>query len=84
MLKNKVIKPFTSPYIFNIVIVEKKDRVGEGIDKMYINFILLNEVTEKDSRSIFIIKKYLLLFYKVKQLIILNLTLAYWQILLTK
>ena len=66
MLKNKVIKPFTSPYIFNIVIVEKKDRVGEGIDRICINYISLNEVMEKDSGPILIIKKYLLLFYEIK------------------
>ncbi len=30
MLKNRVIEPSTSPYAFNIVIVKKKDRMGEG------------------------------------------------------
>src|SRR6266542_6072356 len=31
MLKNGVIEPSTSPYAFNIVIVRKKDGVGEGM-----------------------------------------------------
>src|SRR6266540_2548500 len=56
MLKNGVIEPSTSPYAFNIVIVEKKDRVGEEMDRMCINYAPLNEVTKKDSRSITIIK----------------------------
>ncbi len=52
MLKNKVIKLLTNPYIFNIIIVGKKDRAGEEMDKMYINYVLFNEVTEKDSSFI--------------------------------
>ncbi len=65
MLKNEVIEPSTSPYAFNIVIVRKKDRAGEGMDRMCINYALLNEVTEKDSRPIPIIKEYLSLFHGV-------------------
>jgi len=57
MLKNKVIKPFTNPYTFNIIIIEKKDGVGKVMDRMCINYAFLNEITEKDSRSIPIIKK---------------------------
>ncbi len=84
MLKNGVIEPLTSPYAFNIVIVEKKDGVGEGIDRMCINYTSLNKVTEKDSGSIPIIKEYLSLFHGVKWLIVLDLASAYWQILLSK
>ncbi len=84
MLKNEIIEPFTSPYAFNIVIVKKKDGAGKEINRICINYALLNEVTEKDSRPISIIKEYLLLFHRVKWLIIFNLALAYWQILLTK
>src|SRR6266542_5269720 len=47
MLKNGVIELSTSPYAFNIVIVEKKDGAGEGMDRMCINYAPLNEVTEK-------------------------------------
>ncbi len=84
MLKNEVIKPSTNPYAFNIIIVGKKDGAGEGMDRMCINYASLNEVTEKDSRPIPIIKEYLTLFHRVKWLTILDLTSAYWQILLTK
>ncbi len=84
MLKNGVIEPSTSPYTFNIVIVKKKDGVGEGMDRMCINYTSLNEVTEKDNGPIPIIKEYLSLFYEVKWLTVLDLASAYWQILLTK
>src|SRR6266542_3379930 len=84
MFKNEVIEPSTSPYAFNIIIVGKKDGAGEGMDRMCINYASLNEVTEKDSRPIPIIKEYLTLFHRVKWLTILDLTSAYWQILLTK
>ena len=66
MLKNGVIEPSTSPYAFNIVIVGKKNGVGEGMDRMCINYAPLNKVTEKDSEPIPIIKEYLSLFYEVK------------------
>ena len=65
MLKNGVIEPFTSLYAFNIVIVGKKDGVGEEINRMCINYAPLNEITEKDSGPIPIIKEYLALFYGV-------------------
>ncbi len=84
MLKNEVIKSSNNSYIFNIVIVGKKNDAGERINRIYINYALLNEITEKDSRLIFIIKEYLLLFHEVKQLIVLDLALTYQQILLTK
>src|SRR6266542_2742954 len=84
MLKNGVIEPSTSPYAFNIVIVGKKDRAGEEMDRMCINYASLNEVTEKDSGPISIIKEYLALFHEVKWLTVFNLASAYWQILLTK
>src|SRR6266542_2195958 len=84
MLKNGVIELSTNPYAFNIVIVRKKDGAGEGMDRMCINYASLNEVTEKDSGPIPIIKEYLALFYGVKWLTVLDLASAYWQILLTK
>src|SRR6266498_1994788 len=84
MLKNGVIEPSTSSYAFNIVIVGKKDGAGEGINRMCINYAPLNEVTEKDSGPIPIIKEYLALFHGVKWLTVLDLASAYWQILLTK
>src|SRR6266498_2797070 len=84
MLKNGVIEPSTSSYAFNIVIVGKKDGAGEGMDRICINYAPLNEVTEKDSGPIPIIKEYLALFHGVKWLTILDLASAYWQILLIK
>ncbi len=66
MLKNKVIKPLNSPYTFNIVIIRKKDNVNKGMDRIYINYLLFNDVIEKNSGLIFNIKEYLLFFYKVK------------------
>ncbi len=66
MLQNGVIEPSTSPYAFNIIIVGKKDGAGEGMDRMCINYAPLNEVTEKDSGPIPIIKEYLALFHGVK------------------
>src|SRR6266542_714024 len=84
MLKNGVIEPFTSPYVFNIVIVGKQDGAGEGMDRMCINYAPLNEVTKKDSGPIPIIKEYLTLFHGVKWLTVLDLASAYWQILLIK
>ncbi len=77
MLKNGVIESFISLYVFNIVIVRKKNRMSKGINRICINFTPFNKVIEKDSDSILIIKKYLLLFYKVKWLTILNLVSTY-------
>src|SRR6266540_1521117 len=84
MFKNGVIELSTSLYVFNIVIVGKKNGAGEGIDRMCINYAPLNEVTEKDSGPIPIIKEYLSLFHEIQWLTVLDLALAYWQILLTK
>ena len=77
ILKNEVIEPSTSPYAFNIVIVRKKNGAGKEMNRMYLNYTLLNEITEKDSKPILIIKEYLLLFYRVKWLTVFNLALAY-------
>ncbi len=84
MLKNGIIEPSTSPYTFNIVIVEKKDGAGEGMDRMCINYAPLNKVMKKNSEPIPIIKEYLSFFHRVKWLTVLDLASAYWQILLTK
>jgi len=66
MLKNGVIKFSTSPYAFNIVIVEKKDGVGKEMDRMCINYAPLNKITKKNSKPISIIKEYLSFFHKIK------------------
>ncbi len=49
MLKNEVIELLTSLYAFNIIIVEKKDRADEGMDRICINYVSLNKVIEKNS-----------------------------------
>ncbi len=77
MLKNRVIELSTSPYTFNIVIVRKRDEAGEGMDRMCINYTPLNKIIKKNNGSIFIIKEYLSLFYRVKWLTVLDLTLVY-------
>jgi len=48
MLQNRVIEESSSPYIFNIIIVGKKDRAGEDIDRLYINYASLNKLTILD------------------------------------
>ncbi len=48
MLQNGVIKEFNSPYAFNVIVVEKKDRAGEGMDWLCINYVPLNKLTISD------------------------------------
>ena len=48
MLQNGVIKESNSLYAFNIVVVGKKDRAGEGIDRLCINYAPLNKHTIPD------------------------------------
>ncbi len=44
MLENGVIEKSNSLYAFNVVIVRKKNRAGEGIDRLYVNYRLLNKI----------------------------------------
>ena len=48
MLKNGVIEESSSPYAFNVVVVDKKDGAGEGMDRLCINYALLNKITIPD------------------------------------
>ncbi len=48
MLKNSVIEESSSPYTFNVIVVGKKDGAGEGMDRLCINYALLNKVTIPD------------------------------------
>ena len=48
MLKNSVIEESSSLYAFNVVVVGKKDKAGEGMDRLCINYIPLNKVTIPD------------------------------------
>jgi len=52
MLKNRVIEELNSSYAFNIVVVRKKDRAEEGIDRLYVNYGLLNKITIPDRYSL--------------------------------
>ncbi len=48
MLQNGVIKESSSLYAFNVIVVRKKDRTGEGMDQLYINYAPLNKFTIPD------------------------------------
>jgi len=52
MLKNGVIKESNSPYAFNIIVVEKKNGVEEGMNRFYINYKLLNKIMISDRYSL--------------------------------
>jgi len=43
MLQSGVIEESSSPYAFNIIVIEKKDGAGEGMDRLCINYALLNK-----------------------------------------
>jgi len=48
MLQNGVIEESSSPYAFNVVVVEKKDGAEEGMDRLCINYTPLNKHTIPD------------------------------------
>ena len=48
MLKNGVIEESSSPYVFNVVVVGKKDGAGEEMDRLCINYAPLNKITISD------------------------------------
>ena len=48
MLENRVIEELNSLYVFNIVIVGKKNRAKEGIDRLCVNYRLLNKIMIPD------------------------------------
>ncbi len=45
---NRVIEESSSPYAFNIVIVRKKDKVEEGMNRLCINYASFNKLTISD------------------------------------
>ncbi len=53
MLKNEIIELSISLYAFNIIIVRKKDGISKGINRMYINFALFNEIIKKNSKQFY-------------------------------
>ena len=48
ILQNGVIEESSNLYAFNIVVIGKKDGVGEGIDWLCINYAPLNKLTIPD------------------------------------
>jgi len=62
MLQNGIIEESSSPYTFNIVVIEKKDGVGEGIDQLCINYASLNKFIISDKYLLPNINKMLLSF----------------------
>ncbi len=48
MLQNGVIEESSSPYAFNVIVVGKKNRAGEGMDRLYINYAPFNKRTIPD------------------------------------
>ncbi len=48
MLENEVIEESNNLYAFNVMVVGKKDRVGEGINRFCVNYRLLNKITIPD------------------------------------
>jgi len=47
-LKTGVIEELNSLYVFNIVVVEKKDEAGKGMDRLCVNYELLNKIIIPD------------------------------------
>jgi len=43
MLQNEVIEESSSPYAFNVVVIGKKDRAEEGMDRLCINYAPFNK-----------------------------------------
>ena len=48
MLQNRVIEESSNPYAFNVVVVGKKNGAGEGMNRLCINYALLNKLTISD------------------------------------
>ncbi len=48
MLQNRVIEKLSNLYAFNVVVVEKKNEAGEGINWLCINYVPFNKLTILD------------------------------------
>ncbi len=48
MLQNRIIEKLSSLYIFNVVVIRKKDDVEEGMNRLCINYTFLNKLTILD------------------------------------
>ena len=47
MLENSIIEESNSSYAFNIIVIEKKDKAEEGMDRLCINYELLNKTRKR-------------------------------------
>ncbi len=80
MLKNGVIEKLNSPYAFNVIVVGTKDDIGEGMNRLCVNYELLNKII--------ILNRYLLpninetcsRFWESRWFTSFDLALAYWQV----
>ncbi len=84
MLQNRVIEESSSPYAFNVVVVGKKDRAGEGMDRLCINYAPLNKRTILDRYPLPNINEMLSSFWGSKWFTVIDLASTYWQIQLRK
>ncbi len=84
MLQNGVIEESSSSYVFNVVVVGKKDGAGEGMDRLYINYAPLNKRIIPDRYPLPNINEMLSSFWGSKWFTVIDLALAYWQIQLRK
>src|SRR6266536_2079205 len=80
MLQNGIIEESSSSYAFNVVVVGKKDRAEEVIDRLYINYAPLNKRTIPDRYPLSNINEMLSSFWGSKWFTVIDLTSAYWQI----
>ncbi len=48
MLDNEVIEESNSPYAFNIIVVKKKNRAEEDMNRLCVNYGPLNKITILD------------------------------------
>jgi len=80
MLQNGVIEESSSPYVFNVVVVGKKDNAGEGMDRLCINYAPLNKCIIPDRYLLPNINEILSSFWRSKWFTVIDLASAYWQI----
>src|SRR6266540_3908956 len=84
MLQNGIIKESSSSYAFNVVVIRKKDRAGEEMDRLCINYAPLNKHTIPDRYPLPNINEMLSSFWGSKWFTVIDLASAYWQFQLRK
>jgi len=77
MLENEVIKESNSPYAFNVIVVEKKNGAGEGMNRLCINYRPLNKITISDRYLLLNINKTCSRFWGSRWFTSLDLAFAY-------